>query len=462
MQESHESEHAAQEHAEGHGIHLPDPSIWPFVVGFAAFVAGIALIWWSEDPDSNFAGPLVGAALVLVLVSAAGWAWEDSRMRRKAAEGHGPEARDPRYTQVLTFAVAEGQLGEARGGDGVLTAIEGSDLRDLEGFEDLRVTVSPATEGPSQVLVETTWRGREGLTAYDGTRQTLLDIVTAHDTEVMPGTVQVFDMEVLRDTKDTAFRFPLGAMTAVVVGLVAGGFALGGALTLFESDAEAGGGEGGDGTPVPADPFTVEATDNEFGTSTLAAPPETEVTFTLVNEGQSPHNLVFQTAAGGETIGESDLAQGGEEVQVTFTTPAEGSYYFLCTVHPDQMNGTFNVTPDAPPPGGAPPAGEGDAGGPPPGGETIIATDNEFDRDSLQAAAGQEYSITLVNEGDIIHNISFYSEEGGELLAPEAEGETIEGGGATTTVAFTPAEPGDFYFQCDVHPDQMNGEFVVQ
>ena len=41
----HDTEHGAHggEHA---GIHLPDPSVWPLVVGLAFAVVGGALIWW--------------------------------------------------------------------------------------------------------------------------------------------------------------------------------------------------------------------------------------------------------------------------------------------------------------------------------------------------------------------------------------------------------------------------------
>src|SRR5690606_22112968 len=108
--------------------------------------------------------------------------------------------------QVLTFAIAEGALDKARGESGVLTEIDSRDsvLRDLAGFQDLRIVVSPAETGPSQVLVETTWANREGLATYDETKDTLLDILTRHSDEVVAGSVQVFDMEVVRDTKDVA------------------------------------------------------------------------------------------------------------------------------------------------------------------------------------------------------------------------------------------------------------------
>jgi plastocyanin len=353
------------DHGESHGIHMPDPSLWPLVVGLATFVAGAALIWWSHQRDNDFAGPLLGVALAFVLLSAAGWAWEDGRMRKKAEEGAAHAGRQPRYNQVITFAIAEGQLAQARSSEGVLSAIERAELRDLEGFEDLRITVSPAAEGPSQVLVETTWRGREGLDTYEGTRQTLLDIVTAHDGEVLPGTVQVFDMEVVRDTKDTSFRFSMGAAATVVLALVLGGFALGGALTAFESDAAAGGGGGGDGEPTtPADPFAVSAFDGPFRFSTgeLRAAPNVAVTFTLSNRGTAAHNLSFYTDSSGATplADGSKMAQfvnGGQSGEVTFTTPAAGSYFYRCDLHPNDMTGTFVVEEGGP--GGAPaPAGE--------------------------------------------------------------------------------------------------------
>ena len=74
------TEHGA--HEESHGVHLPDPSYWPLVVGAAALLAGLALVWWSRDRDSDLAGPLLGAAVVAVLVASGGWAYEDGRMKR--------------------------------------------------------------------------------------------------------------------------------------------------------------------------------------------------------------------------------------------------------------------------------------------------------------------------------------------------------------------------------------------
>jgi len=349
------------EHSSTHGedgVHLPGPSAWPLVAGFAAFVLGAALIWWARDPDSRLTGPLLGAAVVIALISVAGWAYEDGRMRRKAEE---PEReRGPaRFTQVVTFALAEDQFDQARSSSGVLQAIDRSDtaLRDLTGFQDLRIVASPTTVGPAQVLVETTWSGRDELATYEETRRTILDILNQHPEEVVPGSVQVFDMEVVRDTKEVGFRFGLGAAAGLFGALVVGGFMVGVGLTLFQEESVGAGPVDNGSTPSTPASGAVIATDNRLSVSTLEAPPNTDVTFTLTNNGRSPHNLAFYTnSSASEPLVDPDsigaIIRGGETAEVTFTTPAAGSYYFQCDLHPTEMKGTFEVREGAPAPGG--------------------------------------------------------------------------------------------------------------
>ena len=59
-----------QEHG---AIHLPDPSIWPLVVGFALFCISGAVIWWAADSNSSYTGPALGAAFALVFIRVIGW-----------------------------------------------------------------------------------------------------------------------------------------------------------------------------------------------------------------------------------------------------------------------------------------------------------------------------------------------------------------------------------------------------
>jgi plastocyanin/heme-degrading monooxygenase HmoA len=338
------SDHGA--HGEQH-IHLPDPSIWPLVVGAAALFLGLALVWWSQDRDSNISGPALGAAAVFTLISAAGWATEDARMRRKADLGESSNPRNARYTQVITFAIEEGHLAAARQSGGLLAQLESADerVRNLAGYQDLRIITTPTATGPAQVLVETTWSDREGLASYEESRRTLLDLINGRE-DVVPGSLQVFDMEVVRDTKDVAFRFGLGSTFALLGGLVVAGFMVGAGLTLFQEESVAGAGGGGE-TPAPADPLKPEviARDNSFQPTTLTAPANTEITVTLTNRGRAKHNIHFLTAQGGQTLpgAKGEIIDGGTSEALTFTTPGPGSYFYYCDVHPSQMTGTLIV-----------------------------------------------------------------------------------------------------------------------
>lgn len=370
-------DHSNNEHGEhGEIPHLPDPSIWPLVAGVAAFVLGAALIYFSRDRDAAFAGPLLGAAAFVALIAGCGWAYEDGRMKRKAEEGDHSKKRDARYTQVVTFAVAEGQYVASRGESGIISMLEATDnsLRDLDGFQDMRVIVSPAETGPSQVLVETTWADREGLATYEETRTTMLDLLASHSEEVVPGSVQVFDMEVVRDTKDTSFNFGTGAMVGTFASLIVGGFMVGAGLNIFAGEST--GGEAGPPVEGPAgDTIVARQTKFTSGTS-ITAPPNAAITLKFDNKDASPpHNvqifagssfsgpLLTGCTAGceGGTV-ETPLKGGPIVEEFTFTTPGPGEYAFNCVAHPDQMRGTLVIQDGAPIPGAAAAAPEGEPG----------------------------------------------------------------------------------------------------
>src|SRR3970040_2599411 len=102
-------------------------------------------------------------------------------------------------------------------------------------------------------------------------------------------------MEVVRDTKEVGFRFGLGATASLFGALLVGGFMVGLGLTLVEEDRVVAGPGGGGETPPPPAAGAVIATDNRFNVAALEAPPATDVTFTVRNEGRTPHNLAFYT-----------------------------------------------------------------------------------------------------------------------------------------------------------------------
>ena len=464
-------EHSSDQGDHGdHGIHLPDPSFWPFVAGIASFAVALALVWWSRDRSNQIAGPLLGASGLLTLISAFGWAYEDGRMKKKAEEGSLTRAREARFTQVVTFAVAEGRLATSRAAGGILASLYSSDgaLRDLAGFQDLRIIASPAETGPSQVLVETTWSNREGLASYEETRRTLLDSVAAHPDDVVPGSVQVFDMEVVRDTKEMAFRFGMGPAVAIFGSLVVFGLMVGAGLSIFAHDSKAAASlEPGTG-PAPVAGNVITATDNKFDKAALEAPPNSSVTFEFKNAGKVKHNLHFLDKAGGATLapgGEGKIIDGGQSEPISFKTPAAGSYYFQCDLHPDQMKGTFTVKEGAPVPGAA--GGGQQAGGgaraPAAGGPALVATDNKFDKPTLEVAANSAISVAFKNNGKAPHNLRFLNAAGGKNLADGSgeEGKIVKPGESETLTFKTPG-PGTYYYQCDFHPTEMNGKLTVK
>lgn len=90
------------------------------------------------------------------------------------------------------------------------------------------------------------------------------------------------------------------------------------------------------------------------------------------------------------------------------------------------------------------------------GAVTITAASLEFDADAIEAPAGEAFTITLVNNDTVPHNISVYTEEGGERLA---EGEIVNAG-ESTTIDVAALDAGTYYWVCDLHPE-MNGSLNV-
>jgi plastocyanin len=91
---------------------------------------------------------------------------------------------------------------------------------------------------------------------------------------------------------------------------------------------------------------------------------------------------------------------------------------------------------------------------------TVVAQGTSFDTDRIEANAGARVVVTLQNQDPVPHNIAFYTDDSAEeqIFATEQ----ISGPDAETRGRFrAPDEPGDYFFRCDVHPQQMTGTFVV-
>jgi plastocyanin len=102
--------------------------------------------------------------------------------------------------------------------------------------------------------------------------------------------------------------------------------------------------------------------------------------------------------------------------------------------------------------GGGDDGGEpsGDGGG---GGTTLElvagpGSELKFDKTSLAAAAG-EVTITMVNEGDLPHDVAIKGN------GVDEKGEIVQNGGTSTVTATL--EPGEYTFYCSVPGHEAGG-----
>jgi plastocyanin len=88
----------------------------------------------------------------------------------------------------------------------------------------------------------------------------------------------------------------------------------------------------------------------------------------------------------------------------------------------------------------------------------IVAEGIAFDTSELSLPAEGPATIAFDNrDSNIPHNVAIYTEAGGEAIF---QGEIITGP-AQVEYTLDPPSPGTYYFQCDVHPPQMNGTVTV-
>jgi plastocyanin len=84
-----------------------------------------------------------------------------------------------------------------------------------------------------------------------------------------------------------------------------------------------------------------------------------------------------------------------------------------------------------------------------------------YTKSLLSAPAGTLVRVEYLNDSPIPHNIVFFA--GPDASAPRlAATEVSTGPDDLQVVEFTtPAQPGRYFFHCDVHPAQMTGILEV-
>jgi plastocyanin len=253
----------------------------------------------------------------------------------------------------------------------------------------------------------------------------------------------------------------IAAMFAATAGvaMLAGGIAL-----AFV----AGGDEGEEPGPPDGGVPVVElvAQDIAFNPTDLTVPAGVpfEIAFDNRDAGQQHNVAIYDNPDfSGTAVFEGELVTGPAQTTYDVDPLEPGPYSFLCVVHPT-MTGQMEAVEGAGATGGGGPGEPGGGGGSPgggggPGGElTVVAQNIAFDTQAIELPSEQVVTITFDNrDAGVPHNISIYSDESlGELLF---QGELITGP-AAIPYEVGPFPPGEYYFQCDVHPN-MNGAVRV-
>ncbi len=90
----------------------------------------------------------------------------------------------------------------------------------------------------------------------------------------------------------------------------------------------------------------------------------------------------------------------------------------------------------------------------------LVASGIAFDKNRISVTAGSQVTINFDNrDAGIQHNFALYADS--QATSPIFKGKLITGPGMTTYYFTAPARAGTYYFQCDVHPSLMNGQFIV-
>ncbi|MCI0632422.1 MAG: cupredoxin domain-containing protein [Actinobacteria bacterium] len=229
----------------------------------------------------------------------------------------------------------------------------------------------------------------------------------------------------------------LGAVTGFA--MLAGGIA----LAVAGGDDE---GEGEEERPV----VVLAAADIAFDQASLTVPAGQPFTLRFHNQDADiQHNVdIFDNEAlTGEPVFGGEIVTGVTEIDYPVPALEAGPYFFRCVIHPP-MTGEMEAV-----------EGGGGPGGPGPGGGvTVVAQNIEFDTDTIDLPPGAPTTITFDNrDAGTQHNIAIYTDP--ELSQELFNGDLITGP-ETIEYAVPSLEPGEYFFECIVHPT-MNGTVVV-
>lgn len=86
-----------------------------------------------------------------------------------------------------------------------------------------------------------------------------------------------------------------------------------------------------------------------------------------------------------------------------------------------------------------------------------------FDKDTITVTAGSQVTLKFTNDDSgVLHNWAAYTDSTAAELIPGAITDVCTGPCEEEITFTAPAEPGEYFFRCDVHPTTMTGTLVVE
>jgi len=202
----------------------------------------------------------------------------------------------------------------------------------------------------------------------------------------------------------------------------------------------------------PAPPVALSAQNTAYSTTSLTLPPG-NATIDFKNQDTVAHNVHLFDGPDGNSpslFAGQIVNPGGSAAYKVTGLVAGKTYFFRCDVHPTQMTGKATVA--------AP--GTSAAGGPISTGPiTLGAANTAFAKSQLDIAANTATKVILTNSDTVPHNFDIVSGPP-PYKKPDTQ-PAIAQGGASVTYDIPGLPPGQYDYQCDIHPNSMKGTLTV-
>jgi len=88
----------------------------------------------------------------------------------------------------------------------------------------------------------------------------------------------------------------------------------------------------------------------------------------------------------------------------------------------------------------------------------VTASNIAFDSQCLAAPADKQFTLSFENKDSVPHSVAILESHTAPTFLFHTD---TFAGPKTMTYTFGPLKAGTYHFHCEVHPDQMNGTFIV-